>query len=129
MPPFPLDATPAPVNTCPMYVALLLVVVAALGVVVVVFVGSAPPIPLQIKLPTFACAAVVCADVDVGVELAGLCTVVIASVMVELPTTRKALFGARLTGVSRIVTAELPGVRVVPAMTIGLDGSTTTGRL
>ena len=113
--------------------ALLPGLVAALAVAAVVLVAevadSVPPIPLQIKLPTFACAAVVGVNVDVGVELAPLCTVVIASVIVELPTTRNALPGARLTGVSRIVAEGLPGVRVVPAMTIDSDGSTTTGRL
>ena len=113
--------------------ALLPRLVAALALAVAVLIGgfadSVPPIPLQIKLPTLACAAVVGVNVDVGVELAPLCTVVIASVIVELPITRNALPGARLTGVSRIVTEGLPGVRVVPAMTIGSDGSTTTGRL
>ena len=131
MPTFPRDELPAPVKTCPIYVALLPVTVAALEVVVVVLVaelpGSVPPIPLQIIPPTFACVVVV--DVVVGVALATPLMVVIASVIVELPTTRNALLGARLTGVSRIVTPELPGVSVVPAMTIGLFGRTTTGRL
>jgi hypothetical protein len=127
MPTFPLDEAPAPVNTCPTYVALLLVNVAKAELVVFVLVepASVPPIPLQIILPTLACSDVVA----VGGELTLLVTVVFASVMVELPTTKNSLLGARLTGVSRIVTAELPGVRVVPAMTIGLDGRITTGRL
>jgi hypothetical protein len=63
------------------------------------------------------------------VELAAAMMVVFTSVIVELPTTRKSLFGARLTGVSRIVTDEAPAVSVVPAMTIGWVGKTTTGRL
>jgi hypothetical protein len=131
-PTFPLDLTPAPVDTCPICVALLLVNAAVADVAVFVLVaelpGSVPPIPLQIILPTLACeevAVVVVVDVDV----IPFVMVVFASVMVELPTTRKSLLGARLTGVWRIVTAEAPGVSVVPAMTMGLDGRTTTGRL
>jgi hypothetical protein len=57
--------------------------------------GSVPPIPLQIMLPTFNCSELVV----VGVELTMLVIVVFASVMVELPTTKKSLLGARLTGV------------------------------
>jgi hypothetical protein len=125
-PTLPLEPTPTPVNACPPYVVLL-VNVAAVEVAVAVLVepASVPPIPLQIILPTFACREVVA----VGVEVSPLVIVVFASEIVELPTTRKSLLGARLTGVSRIVTAEAPGVRVVPAMTIGSDGRITTGRL
>jgi hypothetical protein len=56
---------------------------------------SVPPIPFQIMLPTFTCTELVV----VGVELTMLVIVVFASVMVELPTTKKSLLGARLTGV------------------------------
>jgi hypothetical protein len=65
----------------------------------------------------------------VVIELAIAVMVVFASVIVEVSTTRKSLFDARLTGVSRIVTDEAPAVSVVPAMTIGWVGNTTTGRL
>ena len=47
--------------------------------------------------------------------------------MVELPMTMNELPGARLTGVSLIVADGLPGVSVVPAMTMGCDGEMTTG--
>jgi hypothetical protein len=70
---------------------------------VVELAPSVPPSPLQIKLPTFTCmevAAVVAELIVVAVvELAAAAMVVFASVIVELPTTRKSLFGARLTGV------------------------------
>jgi hypothetical protein len=99
-PAFPLEEGPAPVNTCPPCVVLLLVDVANAEVTVFVLVveaaGSVPPIPLQIILPTFACGEVVV----VGVGLTTLVIVLFASVMVELPTTKKSLLGARLTGVS-----------------------------
>jgi hypothetical protein len=119
---------------------LLPVIAAVLALALVVFVvlvvelaPSVPPSPLQIKLPTFTCvevAATVAEPVAVAViELAAAVMVVFASVIVELPTTRKSLFEARLTGVSRIVTDEAPAVSVVPAMTIGWVGKTTTGRL
>jgi hypothetical protein len=124
-----------------MEVALLLVIDAtlALALALVVFVvlvvelaPSVPPSPLQIKLPTFTCvevAAIVAEPVAVAViELAAAVMVVFASVIVELPTTIKSLFDARLTGVSWIVTDEAPAVSVVPAMTIGWVGKTTTGR-
>lgn len=128
-PVLPLEEEPAPVNTCSPYVVLLLVDVANAEVSVFVLVaeaaGSVPPIPLQIILPTFACEEVVV----VGVGLTMLVIVLFASVMVEPPTTKKSLLGARLTGVSRIVTAEAPGVSVVPAITIGWDGMIRTGRL
>ena len=139
-PTFRLHATPAPAKTCTVYVALLPVIAAVLVLALVVFVvlvvelaPSVPPSPLQIKLPTFTCvevAATVAEPVAVAViELAAAVMVVFASVIVELPTTRKSLFEARLTGVSRIVTDEAPAVSVVPAMTIGWVGKTTTGRL
>jgi hypothetical protein len=77
----------------------LLVGVANADVTVFVLVaevpGSVPPITLQIMLPTFTCRE----PVVVGVELTMLVIVVFASVMVELPTTKKSLLGARLTGV------------------------------
>lgn len=102
-------------------------------VLVVELAPSVPPSPLQIKLPTFTCPEVAAAVAELVavavVELAAAVMVVFASVTVELPTTRKSLFDARLTGVSRIVTDEAPAVSVVPAMTIGLVGKTTTGRL
>lgn len=54
---------------------------------------------------------------------------VIINVIVLLPTTMYELPGARLTGVPCTLTAELPGVITVPAITIADDGWTTTGRL
>jgi hypothetical protein len=119
---------------------LLLVIAVALALALVIFVvltvelaPSVPPNPLQIKLPTFACVEVVATVAEVvavaAIELTAAVIVVFASVIVELPTTRKSLFDARLTGVSRIVTDEAPAVSVVPAMTIGWVGKTTTGRL
>ncbi len=91
--------------------ALLLADVGAV-VVAVPEPDSVPPIPLQIMLP-------IAADVvDTW-----------ASVMVELPITIKEQPGARLTGVSLMVAEGLPGVSVVPAMTIGCDGEMTTGLL
>lgn len=112
----------------------MVVLVVELAVVLVVELApSVPPSPLQIKLPTFTCievAVTVAELVAVAVvELAAAVMVVFVSVIVELPTTRKSLFDARLTGVSRIVTDEAPAVSVVPAMTIGWVGKTTTGRL
>jgi hypothetical protein len=118
--------------------ALALALVLALVVFVVLMVElapSVPPSPLQIKLPTFACVEVVATVPELVavavavIELATAVMVVFVSVIVELPTTRKSLFDARLTGVSRIVTDEAPAVSVVPAMTIGWVGKTTTGRL
>jgi hypothetical protein len=118
--------------------ALTLVLVLALALVVffvlvVELAPSVPPSPLQIKLPTFACVEVVATVAELVVaaatELTAAVMVVFASVIVELPTTRKSLFDSRLTGVSRIVTDEAPAVSVVPAMTIGWVGKTTTGRL
>jgi len=99
-PVFPLEEVPAPVDTCPVYAVLLLVDVASAEATVFVLVaeaaGSVPPIPLQIRLPTFAWMEVVV----VGVEPTRLVIVLVASIMVELPTTKKSLLGARLTGVS-----------------------------
>lgn len=122
-----LDSRAArPVKTCPPRTVLLpvddamlvLVLVLLLVLVLVLEPASLPPRPLQIMLPS-------AAD---GVEVVLNVTVVGESVIVELPTARKALFGARLTGVSRIVADALPGVSVVPAMTIGLNGKMTTVR-
>jgi hypothetical protein len=139
-PTFPLHATPAPVKVCPIKVALLPVIAAVLALVLVVpavlvveLAPSVPPSPLQIMLPTFTCAEVVATVAELVavavVELAPAGMVVFESVIVELPTTRKSLFEARLTGVPRIVTDEEPALSVVPAMTIGWVGNTTTGRL
>lgn len=97
---FPLEEVAALVSTCPTCAVLLLVNVAGAEVTVLVLVaeaaGSVPPIPLQIRLPTFACIEVVV----VGVAPTRLVIVLVASIMVELPTTKKSLLGARLTGVS-----------------------------
>lgn len=110
--------------------ATLVTLVVIIAVVVTVVVGSVPPMPLQIILPIF---TELEEDVDAAAAVEPVPTmvtmVVFASEMVELPTTRKALLGARLTGVSRIVTEEAPAMRVVPAMTMGQEGRTTTGRL
>lgn len=74
--------------------------------------------PLQIILP-------ISADDVKDVAVA----VILANVIVDDPTTSKELLGARLTGVSCIVTAGPPATSVVPAITMGSDGRTTTGRL
>ena len=106
----------------PVIATALALALAVFVVLVVELLPSVPPSPLQIKLPTFTC-------VEVAATVAELVMVVFASVIVEVPTTRKSLFDARLTGVSQIVTDEAPAVSVVPAMTIGWVGKTTTGRL